>query len=48
MGEVPKLPGGGGHGDPAERDAADIDRDLKAGYITEEGAKREGDTAAKT
>ncbi|MDP7390731.1 MAG: hydantoinase B/oxoprolinase family protein [Alphaproteobacteria bacterium] len=36
-----KLPGGGGHGDPAERDAAEIDRDLKAGYITEEGAKRD-------
>ena len=36
-----QLPGGGGHGDPAERDAAEIERDLKAGYVTPEGAKRD-------
>ena len=36
-----QLPGGGGHGDPVTRDPADIGRDLKAGYISEEGAKRD-------
>lgn len=36
-----QLPGGGGHGDPASRDPADIALDLKAGYFTEEGAKRD-------
>jgi N-methylhydantoinase B len=30
--------GGGGHGDPAERDPAAIDHDLLEGYLTERGA----------
>lgn len=34
-------PGGGGFGDPAERDAALIARDLRLGYITPEGAARD-------
>ena len=29
------TPGGGGHGDPAERDAAALQRDMTAGYVTE-------------
>ena len=36
-----QLPGGGGHGDPAGRAADDIARDVKAGYISAEGAKRD-------
>jgi N-methylhydantoinase B len=36
-----QLPGGGGHGDPLERDRDEIARDLKAGYISPEGAKRD-------
>ncbi|WP_068299870.1 hydantoinase B/oxoprolinase family protein [Pararhodobacter sp. CCB-MM2] len=34
-------PGGGGFGDPAERDAALIARDLRLGYVTPEGAARD-------
>lgn len=30
--------GGGGHGDPARRDPAAIDRDVREGYVTAEGA----------
>lgn len=33
------LPGGGGYGDPAKRDRALIDRDLRNGYITPEAAR---------
>ena len=36
-----QLPGGGGHGDPSERDPDNVVRDLKAGYGTEEGIKRD-------
>lgn len=31
-------PGGGGYGDPSERDAAAIERDLRLGYVTSNGA----------
>ncbi|MGI9621333.1 MAG: hydantoinase B/oxoprolinase family protein [Acidimicrobiales bacterium] len=34
-------PGGGGYGDPAERDPADIERDLRLGYVTRDSAVRE-------
>ncbi|MBS1894611.1 MAG: hydantoinase B/oxoprolinase family protein [Actinobacteria bacterium] len=34
---VVELPGGGGFGSVAERDPALVARDLKAGYVTEEG-----------
>jgi N-methylhydantoinase B len=33
--------GGGGYGDPRERDPALIDADLEAGYVTPAGAKRD-------
>ncbi len=35
------LPGGGGHGDPAERARENIEADLKAGYVTSDGARRD-------
>ena len=35
------LPGGGGYGDPGNRTREAIRRDLKAGYITGEAAKRD-------
>jgi N-methylhydantoinase B len=35
------LPGGGGYGDPAKRDRAHIARDLRDGYITAEGARKD-------
>jgi len=35
------MPGGAGYGDPAERDAALLRRDLARGYISEEVAKTE-------
>ena len=35
--------GGGGHGDPAERDPAAIDHDLLEGYLTERGAAEYGE-----
>ena len=35
-----RLPGGGGHGDPARRRRERIEADLKAGYVTPEGACR--------
>lgn len=35
------LPGGGGYGDPGNRTQEAIRRDLKAGYITGEAAKRD-------
>ena len=38
---VVELPGGGGLGDPRRRDPERIRADLKAGYITPEGAKRD-------
>jgi N-methylhydantoinase B len=34
-----KLPGGGGHGDPAKRDASRTRSDLEAGYVTPAGAR---------
>ena len=34
-----KLPGGGGHGDPADRDASRIRHDIEAGYVTLTGAR---------
>ena len=36
-----RLPGGGGHGDPARRKRERIEADLKAGYVTPEGARRD-------
>ena len=36
-----RLPGGGGHGDPARRRRERIEADLKAGYVTSEGARRD-------
>ena len=36
-----RLPGGGGHGDPARRRRERIEADLKAGYVTREGAQRD-------
>ena len=35
------FPGGAGYGNPAERDPADIRRDLARGYISAEAAKRD-------
>lgn len=35
------MPGGGGFGDPAERDPAMIAHDLREGYVTPEGAARD-------
>jgi N-methylhydantoinase B len=31
------TPGGGGHGDPAERDPAVVRADIAAGYVTASG-----------
>ena len=36
-----ELPGGGGHGDPAERDPAAVARDVAEGYVTAETARRD-------
>ena len=33
--------GGGGYGDPKKRDPAAIRSDLREGYVTPEGAKRD-------
>ena len=35
------LPGGGGYGSPRERDRALVESDLRNGYVTPDGAKRE-------
>ncbi|UOA16925.1 hydantoinase B/oxoprolinase family protein [Sulfitobacter dubius] len=35
-----RMPGGGGYGDPAERDSDAVLRDLKDGYISKEAAKK--------
>ena len=36
-----RLLGGGGHGDPARRRRERIEANLKAGYVTQEGARRD-------
>ncbi len=36
-----KLPGGGGHGDPAKRDTSRTRSDLVAGYVTPTGARND-------
>src|SRR5947208_6342466 len=36
-----ETPGGGGFGDPAERDPARIARDVRLGYVTAEAARRD-------
>jgi N-methylhydantoinase B len=36
-----ESPGGGGYGDPAERDLARIAEDVRLGYVTREGAARD-------
>ena len=38
---IVELPGGGGLGDPHDRPPELIRRDLDAGYVTPEGAKRD-------
>jgi N-methylhydantoinase B len=38
---VLELPGGGGLGDLMRRDRAAVAADLEAGYVTEEGARRD-------
>jgi N-methylhydantoinase B len=35
------FPGGGGYGDPANRDRAAVIRDLRLGYVSEEAARRD-------
>nr|WP_309503492.1 hydantoinase B/oxoprolinase family protein [uncultured Roseovarius sp.] len=35
-----RMPGGGGYGDPAERDPDAVLSDLKDGYISKEAAKK--------
>jgi N-methylhydantoinase B len=35
------TPGGGGYGDPKERDPARIEEDLREGYVTPEAAARD-------
>jgi N-methylhydantoinase B len=35
------LPGGGGYGDPTKRDPEAIKRDLRNGYISTDGARRD-------
>jgi len=35
------LGGGGGYGDPAERDPVSVHADVREGYITEEAARRD-------
>jgi N-methylhydantoinase B len=36
------TPGGGGHGDPARRDAGQLEADLRAGYVTAGSRRRAG------
>ena len=36
-----KVPGGGGHGDPARRSAKRLAADLRDGYVTPDGASRD-------
>jgi N-methylhydantoinase B len=36
-----ETPGGGGFGDPAERDPASVARDVRLGYVTREAARRD-------
>ncbi len=38
-----KVPGGGGHGDPGRRARAGLAADLKNGYVTPDGARRDYD-----
>jgi N-methylhydantoinase B len=33
--------GGGGYGDPRERDAAVLSRDIAEGYVSADGAKKD-------
>jgi N-methylhydantoinase B len=36
-----ETPGGGGFGDPAQRDPAKVARDVRLGYVTPEAARRD-------
>ncbi len=36
-----ETPGGGGFGDPAERDPEKVARDVRLGYVTPEAARRD-------
>jgi N-methylhydantoinase B len=36
-----ETPGGGGFGNPAERDPASVARDVRLGYVTREAARRD-------
>lgn len=42
-----QLPGGGGYGDPLERDLGAVARDLRAGLVTVEGAARDYGVVAR-
>jgi N-methylhydantoinase B len=35
------YPGGGGYGDPRDRDPAALAEDIRNGYVTPEGARRD-------
>ena len=37
------TPGGGGYGDPKDRDPARVEEDLREGYVTPEAAARDYD-----
>jgi N-methylhydantoinase B/oxoprolinase/acetone carboxylase alpha subunit len=41
-----ETPGGGGLGNPAERDPAALDRDVRFGYVSAEAAARDYGIAA--
>ena len=36
-----ETPGGGGFGDPLERDPERVERDVRLGYVTREAAERD-------
>ena len=40
------TPGGGGYGDPKDRDPARVEEDLREGYVTPEAAARDYDSAS--
>jgi N-methylhydantoinase B len=38
---IVSMPGGGGMGEPAERDTEAVRRDVRLGYVTEAAARRD-------
>ena len=38
---IVSMPGGGGMGDPTERDPDAVERDVRLGYVTEDAARTE-------